>query len=332
MSADPHIADAVSTQGFNRYSYVDNNPLSATDPTGYFKWSKFRDKWLKPIVAVALAAYTGGLAASAYMSGAIAGTATTSVAALSGAVNSIITTTVVINGAVSGAITGAYGGYAQTGTLAGTLKGAVRGGVTGAFSAGASYSAGTIGNAPGRVLANATVGGVQSEMQGGNFADGFRKAAIINGLSESAHAMRRAVIADSQKNPLNASGDSVGFRGDGFKAGGGRCLEGGDCLTQSPSLLGGVQGGQGYLLGTGTYNRGDIRDYVVEAFGGPHDYLNSGFWYNSNGDAYNYTWSNNFGHKLFGETLNIANVLAATPFVAASVAQPYMNTVMQLGL
>ncbi len=40
MSADPHIADAVSTQGFNRYSYVDNNPLSATDPTGYFKPKK----------------------------------------------------------------------------------------------------------------------------------------------------------------------------------------------------------------------------------------------------------------------------------------------------
>jgi RHS repeat-associated protein len=34
MSADPIVADPFSTQGFNRYAYVGNNPLNATDPTG----------------------------------------------------------------------------------------------------------------------------------------------------------------------------------------------------------------------------------------------------------------------------------------------------------
>ena len=115
-------------------------------------------------------------------------------------------------------------GYNATGNLAGAGNGALQGGVTGMLSAGATAGAGMMGNAPGRVLANATAGGVQSEMQGGNFADGFRKAGLVSGLSESALAMRQAMIEDSQKNPFNAQGKSVGFQGDGVKIGGGRCI------------------------------------------------------------------------------------------------------------
>jgi RHS repeat-associated protein len=35
MSADPTIPDPLKGQSFNRYSYVNNGPLSATDPSGY---------------------------------------------------------------------------------------------------------------------------------------------------------------------------------------------------------------------------------------------------------------------------------------------------------
>jgi hypothetical protein len=35
MSADPHIPDPTNAQDYNRYSYVDNNPLTLIDPSGF---------------------------------------------------------------------------------------------------------------------------------------------------------------------------------------------------------------------------------------------------------------------------------------------------------
>ena len=45
-SADPYVKFAASTQGFNRYSYTDNNPLSRTDMNG-FGWFKKAKQWIK---------------------------------------------------------------------------------------------------------------------------------------------------------------------------------------------------------------------------------------------------------------------------------------------
>jgi hypothetical protein len=35
VSADPYIQSPYNTQSYNRYSYVMNNPLKYTDPSGY---------------------------------------------------------------------------------------------------------------------------------------------------------------------------------------------------------------------------------------------------------------------------------------------------------
>jgi RHS repeat-associated protein len=46
ISADPYISAPGNTQGFNRYAYVGNNPLSYTDPTGFkWVWNPDTQKW-----------------------------------------------------------------------------------------------------------------------------------------------------------------------------------------------------------------------------------------------------------------------------------------------
>jgi len=50
LSADPYILHPGSTQSFNRYSYVRNNPLSATDPSGFYERGGSQIKaWLDAI-------------------------------------------------------------------------------------------------------------------------------------------------------------------------------------------------------------------------------------------------------------------------------------------
>jgi RHS repeat-associated protein len=45
MSADPIVQDPFHSQAFNRYSYVWNNPLNATDPTGNVKCTGSKLEW-----------------------------------------------------------------------------------------------------------------------------------------------------------------------------------------------------------------------------------------------------------------------------------------------
>lgn len=41
MSADPYIQDPSNLQSYSRYSYVWNDPLNSTDPSGYWSFSRF---------------------------------------------------------------------------------------------------------------------------------------------------------------------------------------------------------------------------------------------------------------------------------------------------
>jgi hypothetical protein len=60
-------------------------------------------------------------------------------------------------------------------------------------------------------------------------------------------------------------------------------------------------------------------DYLVEAYAGPHDFLNHAYWYDNVGNAIEHSGV----VKYVGEVLNFMNVAVATPIVAASVIEPY---------
>lgn len=345
LQADPFVQFAANTQSYNRYSYVLNNPLVYTDPSGYFLKKLFKNKVFRVVAAVALAYVTYG-AVNTWASAAFSTTTTTTatasvtvggagsfaggVATTASVSTAVTTTTLSTAGAIgAGAIAGASAGFVSGAVLSGSLQGAAKGAFTGAVFGGVG---GYFGNgwSYGRVAANSVAGGVTSKINGGNFNDGFKLSLATSLLEMAAINMRQKMVAQSKLDPRNSGGRSVGFRGDGFKLGGGRFNPGAPANAVC-SPLGCYQGGQGALGVPFTdvrinYAPGSWQDYLVEAYAGPHDYLNSGFWYDSaNGNIRQ--GISTFG-KYAGEALNAANVAFSTPFVAASVMPQYVSSQM----
>ncbi|MDX3775602.1 RHS repeat-associated core domain-containing protein, partial [Chromatiaceae bacterium AAb-1] len=168
LQADPFVQAPGNSQSLNRYSYVLNNPLSYTDPSGYF----FSKLWkaVKPIIGVVVVAVVSIYcqACGTYFAGSWYGAAT------------------------AGAMAGGINAAANGGNI---LKGAL----TGAFSAAAFYGVGSyfndvsFGSAAyyGKVAAHGLVGGVMSVLQGGKFGHGFAAAGVtqafagkIDGINE----------------------------------------------------------------------------------------------------------------------------------------------------
>ena len=331
VSADPHVDNPFDLQSLNRYSYVNNNPLGFTDPSGYFKWAKFRDKWLKPIVAVVAAVFIGpAVYNSVFWS--LAGS--TSLGVIGGGI---------VAGAAAGATVGAITGGLYGGPE-GALKGAFFGGISGGIFGGldAHFGAGTYngslkgaaryGWSPERIAANSLAGGVTEELRGGRFSDGFKTSFITSALSYMAVSMRASMVDQSRLNPTgaNSSGVSWGLQGDGFKGGGGR-FNASNPTAISP--LGGQQGGQGFLgitwnsqpLIGANYAPNSWQDRLVESFSGVHDTFNRPVWYDAMG---NIRQGMSTLEKLGGEVWNVLMIAPAAPFAAATSIPSYAYPVI----
>jgi hypothetical protein len=180
MSGDPYVDSSVDSQSLNRYSYVSNNPLGYTDPSGYFK---LKDA-LKIIATVAVAVVAG-----VYL-GPIIGQA------LGGALNSVglVTTWTAATEAVIMGIGGGMAGGFASGFTGSLLNGS---------SIGDAFKAGVIGGAAGAVtggflgrigaakfdwfrrgLAHGSVHGAVAEATGGEFRHGFYSGFAV-GATES---------------------------------------------------------------------------------------------------------------------------------------------------
>ncbi len=237
MSADPFVQFPESTQGLNRYSYVNNNPLSFTDPSGYFIGKLFKavGRFVKKVLGSGIGRVIAQLVATAAICGADpafscaawvgAGLGGASAAAAGGDLSDVFKAA-----AVSFASAHAFGEVGQhfklgaDATVGDHIARAVAhgtvGGVTAVASGGefkdgflgagaASLASPAIGSIKGkglgartaRVAVAAAVGGTASKLGGGKFANGARTAAYLQAFSEAADHYREYTRREAKAGP-----------------------------------------------------------------------------------------------------------------------------------
>ncbi|HKY23310.1 MAG TPA: FG-GAP-like repeat-containing protein [Vicinamibacterales bacterium] len=203
VSADPFIQNPNDTQGYSRYSYVRNNPLKYTDPSGHFLKGLFKaiKKFWRPLLAIAIscipginvmfAGFIGGMIVSggdlkAGLIGALTAGAFNGIgspyASMTKMANGVTRTMqagdrifrVLAHGAVGGLSSVAQGGKFGSGFL------------SSGFTAVASPAIGAMPNEFGQGMAAAVVGGTGSVLGGGKFANGAVTGAFLYAAKEFA--------------------------------------------------------------------------------------------------------------------------------------------------
>jgi hypothetical protein len=174
LSADPNVDGTYDSQGYNRYSYVGNNPMNRTDPSGYrslgdvFKQAFFLGPhilsdpmyWASPKTFnqyYGQAAGIGVTAVVSYFCGPVVG------GAAGGFVSGFSSS--LLNG-------GSVGDAFKSGVIGGGI-GAVMGAVTAGIGEAFGPVGSNIGRELGRAAAHGVVGGLFAEAMGGDFRHGF---------------------------------------------------------------------------------------------------------------------------------------------------------------
>lgn len=185
LSADPFVQDPGDGQMLNRYSYVRNNPLNATDPTGFFLNKAFKglfraignipiigdamrfvatNQYLSSMVSIGVGILTGGSGAVTWALIAqnaawAAGTQVAMVGMAGGGLGDALKA-----GAIAGATVAAFGGIHQ-------LK-------AGKFGTG--FLQDFANTAGGSAALHGAVGGTASVASGGKFHSGFLAGGFAN--------------------------------------------------------------------------------------------------------------------------------------------------------
>ena len=184
LQADPFVQFPGNLQNHNRYSYVMNNPLSYTDPTGYFL-----GKLIRPLASIAISIWLPG-------AGFWAGSTLFAANGIGAVAVSGFIAGAVASGNLEGAAIGAFSAAAFHGigsiSFEGGLAADAGKGVLGTklTSAGLALKSGLHGAA----------GGLMSALQGGRFGHGF-----ISGFATQAATGRIGGLKYSHQRVLAAA-------------------------------------------------------------------------------------------------------------------------------
>jgi len=231
MGADPTVGDETVPQELNRYSYVLNNPLSLTDPSGLCSLGCFlfgplwSTSWGRDILGIAAAIVLDQPQFLGVINGAL------------GLTNLSAGLVAVVDGGIVGGVSGVITTGTVKGLALGALQGALFAEAGNLLKPNAPLGNGFLGLTHGasEFVAHGLVGGMVSEIGSGRFGSGF----LAGGFSSLTPAPLRG---QSWEATFDGTVESAILGGIGSELGGGKFQDGA------------ITGAFGYLFNDAAHN------------------------------------------------------------------------------
>lgn len=222
LQADPFVQSPTDTQVLNRYSYVRNNPLNATDPSGYFVFtaaaivsSVLAAAEVITVTTAVIASFSIAFAGALYYGGDLGDAF---IAGVSAAAMTYVGSEFALSG--GGFTRGELLGFASLGGITSSLQGGKFGHGFVAAGLGAAAGVAKLGGSVHWVVkasAKAIIGGTISKVTGGKFANGAASGAFTSAMksgyeyfsSDSGVLVEVTVNEDGTKTTREYSGGTI---------------------------------------------------------------------------------------------------------------------------